>query len=793
MNHTVLGRFYCIGYSNTTRRPLYKTNSPSRHDPMNMMSSKPDLTRRRFCSSLGAHAVSNTPKLHHDKWLHAKGTPPSAPVLPCGNLWELVNQVKVLHQYTELVSEAAKGHGPHAFALYGGPEACVDGLEWMAPLCLSIESPPVPEDYHDHMAIWRANHSGDFTDVEAAFHVHQSYVVEDPHMTRFLVSLILPGAREYERAIAGNILRARPASFEEFHTDLLAWRDACMYHPVCLAAQNMPRAESWVPQHLMHESQDWQELLDEFNQSSFCTGSRLACICEKLADRSPEFNNHICGVLDRVAILMRVKSNYAPLKEGDPTPTLDDVLHRLQFQSDPLSPYTHSLKMWGTLKPTLEASLPPSLMCQAMCLFRHDTWSCSFLELRVVDEASRTLHIHSGRMGWEKRGDCYPIRVRAGLNPDRFQDIIARMGESASCPEVAHMMLSPDTLSKCLAGDPDNGLSPLDIHLFSDRDRVLRSMDAGFSGDSPAFTACIKALVACLPSVQPETFPTPLSVLAWRIDCPPRVILYTGESEQVDLHSTPPHTLPKTVIPEKIPKRTVSGISVLSDTGDSMESLRSCIVQDLVAANPGFGDHPMHQISVRPTGRSMTFTSTTLAEAVAVFSCQPPGEHSILRVGESAAWDKEHIDDRYAESQLAINGVRFRDWLTMFKDGNDLHRCRLASHHVKVNELFHTHFPVGEPSGYAWVSVASTLPTETRVLRHLGGKTDLEALKRSVENRFMNDAKLLPLWHPTDTVKPSHMEIYTDEAACQVAIVYAPVSADGTERRLELMSFRPAS
>lgn len=753
------------------------------------MLSRPDQTRRRLCASLGAHAANTAPKLHQDKWLHTKGEPPSSPTLPCGTLWELVNQIKVLHQYTELVAEAARGHGAHAFALYGGPEACVEGLEWMAPLCLSVEAPPALDDYHEHMAIWRANNPGDFTDAEAAFHVHQSYVVEDPHMTRFLASLIMPGAKEYERAIAGNILRVRPASFKEFQSDFLGWRKACMYHPLCLAAQNMPRAESWMPQHLLHEGQDWQELLDEFNQSGFCTGHRLAGFCEKLADRSPELNNHICGVLDRVAILMRVKSNHVPSLADGGVKTLDDVLYRLQFQSDPLSPYTHSLKMWGTLKPTLEASLPPSLMCQAMCSFRHDTWSCPTLELRVVDEASHTLHIHSGSLRWEKKEDCFPIRVRAGLNPDRFQDIIARMGESSSCPEVAHMMLSPDTMSKYLAGESDDGLSPLDIQHFSDRNRVLRSMDAGFSGDSPAFTNCIKALVSCLPTVRPETFPTPLSILAWRIDCPPRVILYTGESVHVDLRATPPHTLPKVVVPEKIPKRTVSGISMLSDTGDSMQSLRSCIVQDLIG--DGFSDHPMHQVSTR--AKQTSFTTTTLAEAVAVFSCQPPGEHSVLRVGESATWDKDHIDDRYAESQLANNGVRFRDWLTMFKDGNDLHRCRLASHHIRINELFHTHFPVGEPGGYQWVSVASTLPSETRVLRRLGGKTDLEMLKRSVENRFINDTKLLPVWHPTDTIKQSHVEIYTDEAACQVVIAYAPTSADGTERRFELMSFRPTS
>jgi hypothetical protein len=204
-----------------------------------------------------------------------------------------------------------------------------------------------PDDYHSHIAIWRASnheiHDEGCCDAEAAYHVHQCYLVEDPHMTRFLVSLLMPSAKEYDRVIAGNLLRARPASFDDFKREFLGWREACMYHPTLLAAQHMPRAESWVPQHLLHESEDWQELLDEFNTSGFCTGHRLAGLCDRLADRTPDFTNHICGVLDRVAILMRVKSNFAPYhKSGQPPvkhPTLDDVLPRLRFESDPLSPY----------------------------------------------------------------------------------------------------------------------------------------------------------------------------------------------------------------------------------------------------------------------------------------------------------------------------------------------------------------------------------------------------------------------------------------------------------------------
>ena len=93
------------------------------------------------------------------------------------------------------------------------------------------------------------------------------------------------------------------------------------------------------------------------------------------------------------------------------------------------------------------------------------------------------------------------------------------------------------------------------------------------------------------------------------------------------------------------------------------------------------------------------------------------------------------------------------------------------------------------PGGlYSWVSVASTLPTETRVLRHLGGKTSLEQLKRSVESRFMHDSKLLPVRGGSDVVERGNMEIYSDERAQQVLLAYAPSSSEGA--RLEFMSFR---
>jgi hypothetical protein len=128
----------------------------------------------------------------------------------------------------------------------------------------------------------------------------------------------------------------------------------------------------------------------------------------------------------------------------------------------------------------------------------------------------------------------------------------------------------------------------------------------------------------------------------------------------------------------------------------------------------------------------------------------------------------------------------------MYHDGPELHRSRLAAHEVKVEQTYHTHFPVAEngKQKYSWVSVCSSLPADICVLRDLGGFSRLESLKRSVENRFMNDSKLLPVRYQGDTIERANMELYSDEQSGQVMIAYTPSSGDGSKRGIELISFR---
>lgn len=817
--------------------------------------------RRQVCRELGCQALAAAPVTIHERWLHDSGPPPTTPVVPSGSVWNLLNNIKVLHQYMDLVSEAAAGRGVHSAALYACGDACSGGLEWMGPLLESVQRiDELHPEYQQHIDLWRTSNPGLVCNAEAAYNVLEGYVVPDRNMTRVVVSSLLPQAKEYDVTIAEHILESRPRSFDEFQSQFLAWRAQGVYYPLKLAASFMPCAEQWVGKGAMHEADEVQELLDGFNKSGFITDERLGDICDRMLDRTPALRHSFCGLLDRVCVLMRVKSN------GDGGEPLDALLPPLCF-SQPLdsalnagqSLYTRTLLHCNMLKDNLEAGIPPSLLCPSLYGLSKDGWGYPRMDLGV--DGGR-LTISTGKLKWMRKGTCPVHRVEAGLitglQSDRFHDILLRMGECATSSEISHLVLDPEYFAECLAGR----VVPGNVGMYTDRDAIMATMPvmvAASRGYRAAFATCIQRLKECLPPVYPQTFPSPLSLMAWRVDCPPRAILYTGSSGALDLQRTPPHVQPKTLLPEKMQERTISGINVLSDTQDLRASMRSCLVHDILTEHLDFADHPFHRVCVRarpdqapprvkfdfghkagssnenglpsrfssrgapkssirssahqcgkpepahqgskgpqpnepePAGSKggAEYTTTTLAETVSVFTGPMAERHTEVELHASCPWDNDHIDERYAETQRAENGLRFRDWVTMYRHFDDVHRSRLASHHLEVTQLFHTHFPMAQSvKGYSWVSVASTLPAETRVLRHLGGKTRLEELKRSVENRFVNDPKLLPVWATGDRIDQAGIEVYTDEAAGQVAVVYAPIAPDMSRKRLELISFR---
>ena len=761
-----------------------------------------ESTNRKVCSHLGSSALASAPKVSHAKWSPEPPVPPpTSPNFPHGSLWSLINHIKVLHQYTSLLSEAASGQGVHAPLLCGSADMCQThpALAWFAPLCASIPDPGLPSSdangyatYQKHLDIWRQANPGLFSHSEAAYHVHQGYMVEDRNMTRFLVSKLLERAKEYEVDIAGNILRARPSSYEEFHSQFTNWRKAGLYHTLCLAARNMPRVEQWVSKSLLHESSDWQELLDEFNQSSFCTKHRMAGICEALSDRSPALINQICSILDKAAILTRVKSNTQSTTASN---NLDDYLHMLQLPINENSPYGHSLALWGKLKQIIEDAVPPSLMCPSLYPpSNRGAWGYRRLELTMN---GGKLCIRPTPLQWIEK-EALGQKEPGEKLPDRLYDILTRMGEAATSPEVAHLMLSPTTMSDYLAGKQVEAHVAQSLRKFTDRNYVISAMKQDTSTDSAHFLGIIQKLEACLPVVGARQFQTPMRLLAWRMDLPPRALLYSGSATEVDLAKTPSYLLPKMSLQDKLQNRTLSGISVLPGTDpesvtntDALHTaLRACIAEEVITPHEDFANHPLHKVAVKTgPGTSEVHHTTTLAEAVNLFTGPKPFHISDVALNHSEPWNEKHIDYRYAERQTADNGSRFRDWATVYHDEHEIQRCRMASHAITCGEVFETHFPLSTPAGHQWVSVASTIPAETRVLRHMGGNSSLEVLRRSVESRFMHDSKLLPVRARGDKVDKAHMELYSDHTTQQVLLAYSPITQDES-KNIEFMSFK---
>jgi hypothetical protein len=734
----------------------------TRQQPFNRPSPKwpradPNQTRRELCTHLGRQALDAAPRVLHSKWTHLGSAPPHTPSLPHGSLWGLLNHLKVLHQYVELISEAAGGAGVHSAHLCGHPESCANGLEWFAPLLRPLQGDDEGE-YRQQVATWRQANPGLFSDSEAAYLVHQGYIVEDANMTRLLARLLLPRATELDAEVAGNILRAGPHSFDDFHNEFTNWRAYALYHLLCVGARHMPSAEQWAGA----DAACWQEVLDSFNAKSFCSDHRLEEAFEALQCR-PQVGTRVCAVLDRLAILARVHS----VSGG----SLDDLLPRLRFETDPSSPYAQCQKVWGGLFDRIRDCVPPSLLCPSLYPPNRDTWGYSRLQLRMRDGRP---YIDPGPLGWLEKGR-FCKEDSLGL-PDRLHDILLRMGEAATAPEVAHLMLSPDTLGDILAGQSRS------VPDFSDRDYVLSEMAKGPVTDPAYFDECVRRIAACLPTTTHTPLPTPMHLLSWRVDCPPRAIVYLGATGRVDLSATPPYCLPKEICLDKMANRTVSGISLLAKPSlhpaDVHDATRACIAEEVVQPLADFADHPHHPVRTPHE----TIHTTTLAEAVALFTGPAPAHLSEAQLPHSAPWNEPHVDDRYAERQLGSNGLRYRDWATVYHDGCELQRCRLAAHALRADALYHTHFPLAGHPSKSWVSVASTLPAETVVLRHQQGRGALDSLKRTVEMRFLHDGKLLPT-RGGDKVDRAHMEIYSDTAAGQVLIAYA----EGA--RLEFMSF----
>ncbi len=160
--------------------------------------------------------------------------------------------------------------------------------------------------------------------------------------------------------------------------------------------------------------------------------------------------------------------------------------------------------------------------------------------------------------------------------------------------------------------------------------------------------------------------------------------------------------------------------------------------------------------------------------------------------------NRSHVPFRYAETQTASNGLRYRDWVCVYASDSRLEKCKLEGHILDITQVHQAlvpwHRQNNQMGPVEYAVVRSSLPLEQRVLHDRtppdeAGVSRFTAFSRSVKARLLQDLKLLPLRNPgTDTLDRQNVTVYQDEPAGQILLVYSPTTAS-CEPRLEFISF----
>lgn len=272
--------------------------------------------------------------------------------------------------------------------------------------------------------------------------------------------------------------------------------------------------------------------------------------------------------------------------------------------------------------------------------------------------------------------------------------------------------------------------------------------------------------------------------VCWRLDPPGRIVLFTGTA--ADSVGKAPGELKKRLLDERSSARSVARIRLAgSGDEDATESVRNGVLHYV---HSSFAKTPLVESVRRDAGG--THTHTALTEALSCFASEKPVLHTRVAMHSSVRWDNQYCDSRYAETQTAGNGERFRDWVTVHAEGDTTQKVRLDSHTVRLSELHFTHFPWRRADGrLQWVGVAASVCPNLLVLheRIADNKDDFKGLLASVKSRVLQDLKLLPVRDESHRVERVNTSVYGDATTGQVLVAYAPTG--DAESRVEIMAF----
>ena len=719
-------------------------------------------------------------------------TPPPAshPSLAVGNVWQTLNQCRVLGQYTRLLGDLCESHP----ILTADPVTCVLGLEWMSGLVGPLACPTQQERQSVEQTAKIVSSQTGVDSCEALFHVHLAMPLYDRVVTRLLLESHFPDSREYEVDVCRCMLSKGPwqppPDYQEWKSSFPRWRDKGLLYPLAVAALYMTGLGDWLP------PQCWSTPLahcfvDLVRSTPTHSAAELVPALQQMqsqwADDRSQTNLVLGHTLDRIAILMGVKSNG---RKADPANFgLAAALRGFprSFGAGPRETLYHA---WHSLKYHIEDAFPPSLMCAPLVRPGRASWGFPTLTLRVspqgtVSFAETELQPVAPPRGSEvhTHTPAYVPQCLSFQTSARVQDVLWRTGELLLSRHIALCVVRPELA----AAEADSStVGALDQTAFAPESLLAQMRPTAGAPPRPFLDTMIK-IEGAVPPVHSAPLPAPCQLLLWRLDVPNRAIVYVGDGEDVRTDSEAQHHLPKMLLNSKVPACNVGGILAAGpDRSITPSTLRSVL---RAFAGSGLMQHPSNTALIRSepgetpaTGPKTTpIVHTTLAESVACFSLAAPSQVSVSPINQSCPWQENGIDPRYAERQDAANGFRFRDWAAMHVGRAGTQQSRLAAHAIRFDTLYLTTMPWICGTDVHWVHVASTAPSENRTLQ---GQT----LRQAVESRFLHDPRLLPV-HPEGQAAPRHSaELYLG-ADGHLAIVYAPEGSG----RLEMIAFRQAA
>jgi hypothetical protein len=733
------------------------------------------------------------------------------------NVWEQLNSLRVMAQYSRTLGVMCDHH-PY---LHAHHSTCIIGLEWMSRFVrpLQAPNPDALESIERSIKSFSESQMGTPMSKErATFEFHKRLVCSDRDLTSLLLLQHFPNmsCREYDVDVCAFMLsRCNSMHYDQWLSAFPCWRDSGLFFPMALSAVYMPQLGSWLPE----EKQDTtfaitlQNCLNSLGRPSLDHVAPLKTLAAVWAADTTGSAQIVAVTLDRIAVLMGIKSNGSRPGEFDLSTAL--AAFPRSFGDPDAGMHESNYHAWHSLRSVVEATFPPSLLLAPCVRPKRPTWGYNQLTLEIAnvdgflpsarfaegvlqlvqpESADNPLIVRVDRSAISAFSPVFNRDCLLNQTSFRIQDVLWRLGEIVTSPDVAACMLYPMAAMANLVGAPAVYSHPT-LAMLVDRNTLLNRM-AGLSSSLKTvdahYQAFTKALEATVPPVFVTHFPETQSILMWRLDIPSRAIIYMGTGAEVSPAAESQHHLHKVLVNSKVQQRPVGGIVQIQPRSDE-SALRECLCH---FAATDLAGHPSNTVLVKAgdahssddddigSRQTMPISCTTLAESVACFALCPPSKLNRTPLGGSCAWKENGIDPRYAERQQAENGARYRDWVAMHAGRGGTQQSRLASHFVEYDSIYTTKMPwIQEDKSVNWVNVSSTAPPESKTLQ---GKT----LRQAVESRFLHDLRMLPshtqLSRPK--IERSNAEIYTANGGTKVAIAYAPSGQD----KLDFIAFECA-